>query len=163
MPTSAPRGDYEGRGPRRIGRPLLWLAAAGVVLCVGEVALWAKVEQTRIPTLRTPRLPALKREIPTPRHLVAHLPLRGNANDVSGNGNHGMVLGGSLTADRFGQADCAYGFDGVNDYVELANERNFDLHNFTIAMHVKVSALRVGPAPVGSMGENKYTLISKGE
>ncbi len=160
MPTSAPRGDYEGCGPRRIGRPLLWLAAAGVVLCLSDVALWAKAEQTGIPTLRTPRLPALKREIPTPRYLVAHLPLRGNANDVSGNGNHGMVIGAGLTADRFGHADCAYRFDAVNDYIELANERNFDLRNFTIAMHVKISTL---PAPPRPMSAGKYTVISKGE
>lgn len=160
MRTSDPRGRYEGRGPRRIGGPLLWLAAAAVVLCLSDVALWAKAEQTRIPTLRTPRLPALKREIPTPRYLVAHLPLRGNANDVSGNGNHGMVIGARLTADRFGHADCAYRFDGVKDYIELANERNFDLRNFTIAMHVKTSTL---PAPPRPMSAGKYTLISKGE
>ena len=159
-PTAAPRGNYEGRGHRRIGRLLLWLAAAGVVLCLSDVALWAKAEQTRIPTLRTPRLPALKREIPTPRYLVAHLPLRGNANDVSGNGNHGMVIGASLTADRFGHADSAYRFDGVNDYIELANERNFDLRNFTIAVHVKISTF---PAPPPPMSAGKYTIISKGE
>jgi hypothetical protein len=79
---------------------------------------------------------------------------------VSGNGNHAIVHGASLTADRFGRADCAYRFDGVNDYLELANERRFDLNTLTIAMHVKISALPTSPQP---MSAGEYTLISKGE
>ncbi len=50
--------------------------------------------------------------------LVAHLPFNGNANDASGHGNHGTVHGAQLTADRFGQANKAYQFDG-NDYLQF--------------------------------------------
>ncbi len=142
------------------GGPLPWPAIAAVVLCLGEVALCSGAQQTGIPSLKTPRLPALRREIPTPRYLVAHLPLTGNANDVSGNGNHGTVNGARLTADRFGRADRAYRLDGVNDHLALPNERNFDLTSFTIAMHVKVSTLPTPPHPTSP---GKYTLISKGE
>jgi hypothetical protein len=91
---------------------------------------------------------------------VAHLPLKGSGYDVSGNGNHAAVNGASLTADRFGRADCAYSFDGVNDYLELPNERRFDLNTFTIAMHVKISTLPMPPSP---MSAGEYTLISKGQ
>ena len=43
--------------------------------------------------------------------LVGWWPFNGNANDESGNGNNGTVNGATLTADRFGNANQAYGFD----------------------------------------------------
>ncbi len=49
--------------------------------------------------------------------LVAYYPFNGNANDESGNGNHGTVNGATLTTDRFGNENSAYSFDGVNDYI----------------------------------------------
>ena len=55
---------------------------------------------------------------PNPQ-LVAYYPFNGNANDESGYGNDGTVNGATLTTDRFGVADKAYSFDGVNDYIEL--------------------------------------------
>ena len=48
--------------------------------------------------------------------LVAYYPFNGNANDESGNGNNGTVNGAILSADRFGVANNAYSFDGVNDF-----------------------------------------------
>jgi hypothetical protein len=49
--------------------------------------------------------------------LVGWWPFNGNANDESGNGNDGTVNGATLTADRFGISDRAYGFDGVDDFI----------------------------------------------
>lgn len=49
--------------------------------------------------------------------LVGWWPFNGNANDESGNGNHGTVSGATLTTDRFGSIDKAYSFDGINDYI----------------------------------------------
>ncbi|NBO61191.1 MAG: LamG domain-containing protein [Flavobacteriia bacterium] len=40
--------------------------------------------------------------------LVGWWPFTGNANDLSGNGNHGTVNGATLTTDRFGNANQAY-------------------------------------------------------
>jgi len=138
----------------------LFLALA--LLHLGAAALWAQARPLDIPTLNTPRLPQLKREIPKPSHLMCHLPMRGNANDVSGNGNHGRVVGASLTADRFGRAARAYDFNGRGAYLELANERNFDLHAFTIALHVRISSWPT-PPPDDPGQLARYTLISKGE
>jgi hypothetical protein len=50
--------------------------------------------------------------------LVACYLFNGNANDGSGNGNHGTVNGATLTEDRFGNANGAYSFDG-NDYIQF--------------------------------------------
>jgi uncharacterized protein (TIGR02145 family) len=51
--------------------------------------------------------------------LVGWWPFNGNANDESGNGNNGTVNGATLTTDRFGVANKAYSFDGVNDFGTL--------------------------------------------
>ena len=46
--------------------------------------------------------------------LVAHYTFDGNANDISGNNNNGTVNGATLVADRFGNANSAYKFDGTS-------------------------------------------------
>ena len=53
--------------------------------------------------------------------LVGWWPFNGNANDESGNGNNGTVNGATLTTDRFGVANNAYDFDGVDDFIELSD------------------------------------------
>lgn len=59
--------------------------------------------------------------------LAAHYPFNGNANDASGNGNDGTVNGATLTADRFGNANSAYSFDGASDYIQcVSNITNID-------------------------------------
>ncbi len=51
--------------------------------------------------------------------LVAYYAFNENANDLSGNGNHGVVNGASLTNDRNGNSKSAYEFDGVDDFIEV--------------------------------------------
>ncbi|MBV2225137.1 MAG: hypothetical protein KUL74_09835 [Cloacibacterium sp.] len=43
--------------------------------------------------------------------LIAFYPFNGNANDISGNGNNGVVTRASLTSDRFGNLNSAYDFN----------------------------------------------------
>lgn len=79
-------------------------------------------------------------QIPT-NGLVAWYPFYGNANDASGNGNNGTVNGAILTPDRFGNANCAYYFDGVNDYI-VNNSLNFSsFGSTTINVWFKFSTL----------------------
>jgi hypothetical protein len=50
--------------------------------------------------------------------LVGFWPFNGNANDESGNGNHGIPQNGTvLSNDRFNNSNKSYSFDGVNDYM----------------------------------------------
>jgi hypothetical protein len=49
--------------------------------------------------------------------LVGEWLFGGNADDTSPSLNHGTVYEAVLTTDRFGTADSAYGFDGVDDYI----------------------------------------------
>ena len=51
--------------------------------------------------------------------LVGWWPFNGNANDESGNGNHGTMNGATLTSNRNGEINKAFVFDGVNDYIAL--------------------------------------------
>ena len=62
---------------------------------------------------------------PLQRGLVAWYPFDGNASDMSGNGNHGTVNGATLSTDRHGQANRAYSFDGVDDYI-VSSGNTFD-------------------------------------
>ncbi len=57
---------------------------------------------------------------PTAIDLVGYWSFSGNANDASGNAHHGTVNGATLTAGRFGNANGAYSFDGINDYISIA-------------------------------------------
>jgi hypothetical protein len=56
--------------------------------------------------------------------LQAYYPFNGNAQDASGNGKHGIVNGATLTTDRYGYANNAYSFDGLNDFIALNHAFN---------------------------------------
>jgi len=59
--------------------------------------------------------------------LVGWWPFNGNAQDASGNGNHGTVNGATLTTDRFGNQNVSYSFDGLDDFIEIPS--SVSLHN----------------------------------
>ena len=58
--------------------------------------------------------------------LVAYYPFNGNANDESGNQNNGTVFQAQLVNDRNGISNSAYSFDGINDYIEVANNSSLN-------------------------------------
>ena len=70
--------------------------------------------------------------------LVGYWPFNGNANDESGNNNNGTANGAILTADRLGNYNKAYSFDGVNDYISL-NNTAINNTNSSVAMWVKTT------------------------
>jgi WD40 repeat protein len=69
--------------------------------------------------------------------LVAYYPFNGNADDESGNGNHGVVIGATLAEDRFGNADSAYNFDGFDDYIEAPSLSALTFTEITVSVWVK--------------------------
>jgi gliding motility-associated-like protein len=73
--------------------------------------------------------------------LVGWWPFTGNAIDSSGNGNNGTVNGATLTTDRFGAANSAYSFDGINDDIFLSNQSSLGSQNkFSISMWINVNS-----------------------
>ena len=72
--------------------------------------------------------------------LLAYYPLNGNANDVTGNGFHGRILGDSLTAaDRFGLPGMAMNFDGTGDKIVLPGEPTNARTEGTLSLWMKVN------------------------
>ena len=69
--------------------------------------------------------------------LVSYHPFSGNANDATGNGHDGAINGPVLTTDRFGNADAAYDFDGVDDSINLGNSPDLALESFTTSAWLK--------------------------
>jgi hypothetical protein len=68
--------------------------------------------------------------------LVAYYPMSGNANDGSGNGNHGTVHGAVLTLDRFENENSAYYFNGQGSFIEIPNAPMLNPSNLTISAWV---------------------------
>lgn len=69
---------------------------------------------------------------------VLLLHCNGNAQDASGLANHGTVVGATLTNDRYGNVNCAYQFDGVDDHILIADHASLDLDTtWTIMAWIK--------------------------
>lgn len=67
--------------------------------------------------------------------LVAHLPLNGNGDDITGNGNNGVLLNGaSGDTDRFGVANGSVRLDGTNDFIDLTDGVYFTGSAFTVSV-----------------------------
>lgn len=71
--------------------------------------------------------------------LVAFLPFNGNANDESGNNNNGTVNGAQLTQDRFGINNRAYQFNGLSDFISIADNPNLFSDELTISWWYKLT------------------------
>jgi hypothetical protein len=102
--------------PGQVVEPMLTVTKASVPTATSMPPTNTAVPAaTSIPPANTPApIPdSLEQEI------VAHYPFNGDANDVSGHGYHGVVNGVDLAADRFGDPNKAYGFDGEWDYIEI--------------------------------------------
>ena len=89
-----------------------------------------------------------------PSDVVLDLPFNGNADDVSGNGHNGSVTGPILTADRFGNPNRAFLFDGVNDHIQVPHHDDFNvnLNGFSVSLWMK------GP---DSLSGQTYSVLDK--
>lgn len=59
--------------------------------------------------------------------LIAYYPFSGNPNDASGNNHNGVPFNNpTLTTDKFGNSNSAYLFDGIDDFIQIANHPDFN-------------------------------------
>jgi hypothetical protein len=93
---------------------------------------------------------SLLAQIPT-NGLVGYWPFNGNANDISGNANNGIVTGATLTNDRFGNPSSAYTFNGTSNFI-TSTFAPFTTPPFTISAWVKIDSL-LSLSPIVSIGE----------
>ena len=73
--------------------------------------------------------------------LIAYYPFNGNANDESGNGNHGTITGPLVTpaVDWYGEEGKAYKF-WFPDYVSVPTNASFFTDEFTVSYWYKVAS-----------------------
>lgn len=96
--------------------------------------------------------------------VVAYYPFSGNTKDESRNKNHGTVYGATLTADRFGNPNRAYNFDGVDDYIEIPHSDSLNPTNtMSLAAWIIVRQPEFYPAVIskGNVGnyQESYSLF----
>jgi hypothetical protein len=83
--------------------------------------------------------------------LVAYYPFNGNANDESGNGHSGTVHGAALASDRFGNANSAYRFNGVDNEIRIGNpfpDNMPNSSNLTIVAWIKTNTTKASASIV---------------
>ena len=67
--------------------------------------------------------------------LVGYWPFENNANDITGNNYHGTEINVLPTTDRFGNANAAYEFNGIDSRVEVNhNMFNVSWNNYSISL-----------------------------
>ena len=98
---------------------------------------------------------------PPPSGLVSWWPGDGNANDIQDGNNGTFVNGATFAAGKVGQA---FSFDGIDDFVQVADNTNLQPTRFTIDAWIKTATI---PEPIkpafilaraGPNGFNGYDL-----
>ncbi|MFZ4707586.1 MAG: LamG-like jellyroll fold domain-containing protein [Bacteroidales bacterium] len=93
-------------------------------------------------------IPSLKAQVNLQYGMVGYYPFNRNANDWSGNGNHGTIHGAMPTSDRFGNPYSCYTYDG-DDYIEISSSPTLNpVDQLTIAIWVKVGNLTNRYTPI---------------
>ncbi len=75
------------------------------------------------------------------QQVVANYTFDGTASDASPYANHARVHGANLTQDRFGVANHAFWFDGIQSYVEAANSTALQTPATSVSFWVRVDEL----------------------
>jgi hypothetical protein len=75
--------------------------------------------------------------------LVAYYPLNGNANDLSGNSNNGIINGAIPTTGKNGKENTAYLFNGISNYISLPKPffNGSRVSQFTLSITFKFNKL----------------------
>ena len=81
--------------------------------------------------------------------LMGHWKFNGNVKDISGNENHGEMIGGEFVADRNGNPESALFLDGVDDHVVVKHEDVLNpVDQLSISMWLKSGNFRTKWSPI---------------
>ena len=89
--------------------------------------------------------------------LVGYYLFNGNANDASGNGNNGTVSGATLTANKDGDVNSAYSFDGDQDIITIPNNDQINTSQITISAMIRPTRYT---ALEQDQGDNQQVIVS---
>jgi hypothetical protein len=71
--------------------------------------------------------------------LMTYYPFNGNADDATGNGHDGTVMGATLATNRFGQPQSAYAFDGTSSVIVVTNSNDLQpLGDFSVSLWAQI-------------------------
>jgi hypothetical protein len=94
-------------------------------------------------------------QFPTTSLTVSYPFTNGSTNDVSGSGNHLTAFNGPTPCpDRFNNPNCAYLFDGANDYMKAISPGPMNRQSRSIVFWAKTTA---------AFNSNGYTVLHYGE
>ena len=119
---------------------------ADTTLCNGG-ELWLSVDSTN---LSKPICDAIQLPSNLKTQLSGFYAFCGNANDISGNNQHGVVNGAVATTDRFGNAGGAYTFASGTQRVTIPLTQN-NVLNYTVSAWFKTTQ---GGTILGGRGSN---------
>jgi concanavalin A-like lectin/glucanase superfamily protein/type IX secretion system substrate protein len=94
--------------------------------------------------------------------LIAYFPFCGNANDESGNGNNGTVNGAALTTDRFGNANSAYSFNGINEDILVHDATSLRLSNTDYTISIWINEVTIDTAHLSLISKRNPPLQHAG-
>ncbi|MEH6408696.1 MAG: LamG domain-containing protein [Leeuwenhoekiella sp.] len=115
-------------------------------------------------------IPVYSQTVPQEDQLIAYYPFYGNADDSSGNSYNGVISGNPvLTADRFGNDDSAYSFDGDGDWIYFGDAMLSQFVNntddFTISLWAKSASTAtqdlISFGEMVSCGGGRYGAIAR--
>lgn len=69
--------------------------------------------------------------------LVVYLPFNGNTQDISGNNNHAINNGATLTTDKWGNPNGAYSFNGVTNSMTIVDNATLNPQSLTLYALIK--------------------------
>lgn len=90
--------------------------------------------------------------------LVAYYPFNGNANDASGQANHGSNYGAVLARDRFGSTNSAYYFNGTDSYIR-ASADSLPATDRTVAFWFYANTVDAGRCVLGYGGGASFLML----
>ncbi len=110
-----------------------------------------------LPTETSLKTKLQNKSIPT-NGLIAYYAFNGNANDETGRGHHGTVIGATLTTDRFGNANSAYHFNGAGSYIRIPATTDLKSAYLSISVWAKRTSLSTSWQQIISATEqaNRY-------
>lgn len=80
-------------------------------------------------------------------NLFLHFPLNGNAEDISGNENHGIIYEAKYCPDRFNNANSALLFDGIDDRLSFPYSNS---NNNPVSFSFWINFSKLNPAILGT-------------
>ena len=80
--------------------------------------------------------------------LIVHYPFNGSPDDVSGNANHGVISGATLSPDRYGIDQECYNFDGIDNEIAFGYDANFQ--NLPISFSFWINFKELNSAVLGN-------------